>query len=161
MRAKTFDVAAKRVYVAGHRGMVGAAIVRRLASSSCDVVTAWHGEIRFLAETQPDVVIVAAAKVGGIHANSAYPVDFISNNIAIARNIVRASYKSGVKKLLFLGSSCILSTIGAATDPRGRAFERTARANQRMVRDRQNRWSEVVSGVSTPIRRQFHLDYAD
>ena len=116
MGAKSFDVAAKRVYVAGHRGMVGAAIVRRLAAASCDIITAPHSEIdlerqeqteRFLANTQPDVVIVAAAKVGGIHANSTYPADFISKNIAIARNVVHASYKSGVKKLLFLGSSCI------------------------------------------------------
>jgi GDP-L-fucose synthase len=114
--AKSFDVAGKRVYVAGHRGMVGAAIVRRLAAARCDVITAPHSEIdlerqeqteRFLADTQPDVVVVAAAKVGGIHANRAYPADFISNNIAIARNVVHASYKSGVKKLLFLGSSCI------------------------------------------------------
>ena len=96
--------------------MVGAAIVRRLAAANCDIITAPHSEIdlerqeqteRFLADTRPDVVIVAAAKVGGIHANSTYPADFISTNIAIARNVVHASYNSGVKKLLFLGSSCI------------------------------------------------------
>jgi GDP-L-fucose synthase len=113
---KSFDVTAKRVYVAGHRGMVGAAIVRRLAAANCDIITAPHSEIdlerqeqteRFLADMRPDVVIVAAAKVGGIHANSTYPADFISKNIAIARNVVHASYNSGVKKLLFLGSSCI------------------------------------------------------
>src|SRR5262245_45091341 len=91
---KLFQVAAKRVYVAGHRGMVGAAIVRRLAAYECDIITAPHPALdlerqsqteQFIGDTQPDVVIVAAAKVGGIHANNAYPADFISDNIAIAR----------------------------------------------------------------------------
>jgi GDP-L-fucose synthase len=113
---KLFEVAAKRVYVAGHRGMVGAAIARRLAGLGCEVITASHSVVdlerqdqteQFLADARPDVVIVAAAKVGGIHANNTYPVDFISTNIAIARNVVHASYKAGVRKLLFLGSSCI------------------------------------------------------
>ena len=116
MPAKIFDLAGKRIYVAGHRGMVGSAIVRRLASCRCDVITAGRDEVDlerqqqtedFVAATRPDVVIMAAAKVGGIHANNAYPAEFISDNLAIARNTVHASYKAGVKKLLFLGSSCI------------------------------------------------------
>ena len=116
MPAKIFDLAGKRVYVAGHRGMVGSAIVRRLATCGCDVITAGRDEVDlerqqqtedFVAATRPDVVILAAAKVGGIHANNAYPAEFISDNLAIARNTVHASYKAGVKKLLFLGSSCI------------------------------------------------------
>jgi GDP-L-fucose synthase len=116
MPAKIFDLAGKRVYVAGHRGMVGSAIVRRLATCRCDVITAGRDEVDlerqqqtedFVAATRPDVVIMAAAKVGGIHANNAYPAEFISDNLAIARNTVHASYKAGVKKLLFLGSSCI------------------------------------------------------
>src|SRR5579863_158713 len=114
--AQSFELAAKRIYVAGHRGMVGAAIIRRLAGCGCELITAAHGEIdlerqdqteRFLAATKPHAVIVAAGKVGGIFANSAFPADFISENIAIARNIIHASYKAGVSKLLFLGSSCI------------------------------------------------------
>jgi GDP-L-fucose synthase len=116
MPAKIFDLAGKRIYVAGHRGMVGSAIVRRLARGGCDVITAGRDEVdlerqqqaeEFLAAEKPDVVIVAAAKVGGIHANNAYPAEFISDNLAIARNAVHGSYKAGVKKLLFLGSSCI------------------------------------------------------
>jgi GDP-L-fucose synthase len=116
MPAKIFDLAGKRVYVAGHRGMVGSAIVRRLATCGCDLITAGRDEVDlerqqqtedFVAATRPDVVIMAAAKVGGIHANNAYPAEFISDNLAIARNTVHASYKAGVKKLLFLGSSCI------------------------------------------------------
>jgi GDP-L-fucose synthase len=116
MPAKIFDLAGKRIYVAGHHGMVGSAIVRRLARGGCDVVTAGRAEVdlerqqqaeEFLAATKPDVVIVAAAKVGGIHANNAYPAEFISDNLAIARNAIHGSYQAGVKKLLFLGSSCI------------------------------------------------------
>jgi GDP-L-fucose synthase len=84
---KIFDLAGKRIYVAGHLGMVGSAIVRRLAGMSCEVLTGGRDQVdlerqeqteRFLAASRPDVVIVAAAKVGGIHANDAYPADFIA-----------------------------------------------------------------------------------
>ena len=116
MPSKLFDLTGRKIYVAGHRGMVGSAILRRLVNVRCDIITAGRDEVdlerqeqaeRFLAATKPDVVIVAAAKVGGIHANSAYPAEFISQNLAIARNVVHASYLAGVKKLLYLGSSCI------------------------------------------------------
>jgi GDP-L-fucose synthase len=116
MAAKIFDLAGKKVCVAGHRGMVGSAIVRRLAGASCEIVTPPRSEVdferqeqteKFLAATRPDVVIVAAAKVGGIHANNAFPAEFISENLAIARNAIHGSWQAGVKKLLFLGSSCI------------------------------------------------------
>jgi len=116
MAAKLFDLAGRKVFVAGHRGMVGAALVRRLSGASCKIVTAPRSEVdlerqeqveRFLAVTKPDVVIVAAAKVGGIHANNAFPAEFISDNLAIARNTIHGSWRAGVKKLLFLGSSCI------------------------------------------------------
>jgi GDP-L-fucose synthase len=116
MVAKLFGLEGKRIYVAGHTGMVGSAIVRRLASIPAEIITAPRAAVdlerqdqteAFLNARSPDVVIVAAAKVGGIHANNAYPAEFISLNLAIARNTVDASYKAGVKKLLFLGSSCI------------------------------------------------------
>jgi GDP-L-fucose synthase len=116
MRVKVFDLTGKRIYVAGHRGMVGSAIARRLAAYRCDVITAGRDDAdlerqgqteAFLSATKPDVVVVAAAKVGGIHANDAYPAEFISKNLAIALNTIDGSYKAGVKKLLFLGSSCI------------------------------------------------------
>ena len=115
-QSKIFDLAGKRIYVAGHRGMVGSAIVRRLAGVRCETITAGRAEVdlerqeqteRFIAARRPDVVVVAAAKVGGIHANDTYPAEFISENLAIARNLIHASYRAGVKKLLFLGSSCI------------------------------------------------------
>lgn len=106
----------KRVWVAGHRGMVGAAIVRRLARESCDIVTADRAEVdltrqdsveRWMAEARPQAVFVAAAKVGGILANDAYPAEFLQQNLLIEVNIIDAAFRSGVEKLLFLGSSCI------------------------------------------------------
>ena len=93
MLAKIFDLTGERIYVMGHRGMVGSAIVRRLATCGCDVITASRDEVDlerqeqaegFLAATKPDVVVVAAGKVGGIHANNAYPAEFIAKNLAIA-----------------------------------------------------------------------------
>ena len=116
MVAKLFGLEGKRIYVAGHTGMVGSAIVRRLATIPAEIITAPRAAVdlerqdqteAFLNARKPDVVIVAAAKVGGIHANNTYPAEFISLNLAIARNTIDASYKAGVKKLLFLGSSCI------------------------------------------------------
>ena len=111
-----FDFADKRVYVAGHTGMVGAAIVRRLSTEPCAILTADRTTLdltrqaeteQWMRATSPDAVIVAAAKVGGIAFNNAYPVDFLADNLAIALNVIRASHAAGVKKLLFLGSSCI------------------------------------------------------
>lgn len=115
-KAPLFDLAEKRVYVAGHAGMVGAAIVRRLKSERCTILTVDRATLdlsrqeeteKWINAASPDAVIVAAAKVGGIAFNSAYPVEFLADNIAIALNVIRASYTIGVKKLLFLGSSCI------------------------------------------------------
>ncbi|KPH81485.1 GDP-L-fucose synthase [Bosea vaviloviae] len=111
-----FDLTGKRVWVAGHRGMVGAALVRRLQSEACEVVTAGRSDVdllrqdqteNWLSKNKPDVVIVAAAKVGGILANDTYPADFLYQNLMIEANIIEASRQAGVGKLLFLGSSCI------------------------------------------------------
>ena len=111
-----FPLAGKRVWVAGHRGMVGSAIVRRLASESCEVVTATRAEVdlknpaevqAFVADRSPDAIFMAAAKVGGILANDTYPADFLYDNLMIAANVTEAAYRNGVGKMLFLGSSCI------------------------------------------------------
>src|SRR5215472_150983 len=111
-----FNLAGKRVYVAGHNGMVGAALMRRLRAESCTILTVDRSELdltrqadteQWIGIAKPDAVILAAAKVGGIAFNDSHPVDFLSDNLAIALNVIRASYAAGVKKLLFLGSSCI------------------------------------------------------
>lgn len=115
-QSKLFDLRGRRIYVAGHRGMVGSAIARRLAEIDCEIITRDHASLdllrqddaaQFLVSTKPNVVIVAAAKVGGIHANSTFPAEFIYENLVIAANVVHAAYRAGVAKLLFLGSSCI------------------------------------------------------
>lgn len=114
--SKPFNLAGKRVFVAGHRGMVGAAIVRRLASENCEVVTAGRTELdlreqsavrTFIADRKPHAVVLAAAKVGGILANDTYPADFLYENLAIETAVIEGSFRAGVEKLLFLGSSCI------------------------------------------------------
>lgn len=111
-----FELQSKRVYVAGHTGMVGRAVVRRLASESCHVLTASRSELdlenqeavrAWFAEARPDVVILAAAKVGGISANDTYPADFLYENLMIEANVIHAAFKANVEKLIFLGSSCI------------------------------------------------------
>lgn len=106
-----------KIYVAGHRGMVGSAIVRKLKSlSNCQIITRTHDELdllnqqavlKFFEEIRPDQVYLAAAKVGGIHANNTYPAEFIYNNLMIEANVIHSAFTVGVKKLLFLGSSCI------------------------------------------------------
>jgi GDP-L-fucose synthase len=112
----SYDLTGKRVFVAGHRGMVGSAIVRRLASEDCLVLTATRQELDLLdqaavnawmAEHRPQAVVIAAAKVGGIMANNTYPADFIYENLVIETNLIHAAYATGCEKLLFLGSSCI------------------------------------------------------
>lgn len=106
-----------KIWVAGHNGLVGSAIVRQLkAKGFTNLVLKSHAELdlcdeaavnQFYTEEQPEYVFVAAAKVGGILANDTYPADFLTINLAIERNIIHGAYKAGVKKLLFLGSSCI------------------------------------------------------
>lgn len=112
----TYDLNNKRVWVAGHRGMVGGAVVRRLTSESCDVITAGRDVVElkrqsevedFLRDTRPDAIILAAAKVGGILANDTRPAEFLYDNLMIEANIVQAAHEAGVDRLLFLGSSCI------------------------------------------------------
>ena len=109
----------QKIYVAGHRGMVGGAIVRTLLAQgvpAISLVTRTHGELdltnqaavqAFFAAEKPTQVYLAAAKVGGIHANNTYPADFIYQNLIMQANVIEAAFQNGVKKLLFLGSSCI------------------------------------------------------
>jgi GDP-L-fucose synthase len=116
VESKVFDTYGKRVWVAGHRGMVGAAIVRRLAAAGCEILTVGREEVdltrqaeveRWLDKARPDAVVMAAARVGGIHANSTLPADFLFINLMIGANVVNAAHKAGVKRLVNLGSSCM------------------------------------------------------
>jgi GDP-L-fucose synthase len=114
-----------RIYVAGHRGMVGSAIVRQLLAQGHapqQLITRTHAELdltdqaavrAFLAAARPDQVYLAAAKVGGIHANATYPAEFIYDNLMVEANVVHESFRAGVRKLLFLGSSCIYPRLAA------------------------------------------------
>ena len=117
-----FSLADTRVWVAGHRGMVGAALVRRLARENCEILTADRASVdltrqaeteRWIAEAKPDAIFLAAAKVGGILANDNFPADFLLDNLLIETNILKAAHETGVKKVLFLGSSCIYPKFAA------------------------------------------------
>lgn len=111
-----YELSGKRVWVAGHRGMVGGAVVRRLASEGCEVITAGRDVLdlidqaavhAWMARTRPDAIVMAAAKVGGILANNTRPVDFLYDNLMIEANIIHAAHAADVERFLFLGSSCI------------------------------------------------------
>jgi GDP-L-fucose synthase len=118
-----------KIYVAGHRGMVGSAIVRHLlfyGVAESNIVTRTHAELdltnqlavqKFFEEEKPDQVYLAAAKVGGIHANNTYPANFIYENLMVQTNVIDIAFKNGVKKLLFLGSSCIYPRLAAQPMP--------------------------------------------
>lgn len=107
----------KKIYIAGHRGMVGSALVRALeARGDREILTIARADLdltdqaatpAFLAEETPDEIIVAAARVGGIEANRSFPAEFLHENLAIASNVIHGAFEAGVKRLLFLGSSCI------------------------------------------------------
>ncbi len=161
---KIFDMSGRRVFVAGHRGLVGSAIVRRLAQVGCDLVTVSRERLdllrqndteHFLLSAKPDVVIVAAGKVGGIHANSTLPAEFIYENLMIAANLIHGAFRAGVRKLLFLGSSCIYPKL----------------ARQPMIEEElltgplepTNEWYAVakIAGVKLcqAYRRQYGADY--
>jgi GDP-L-fucose synthase len=114
--APLFDLAGRRIFVAGHRGLVGGALLRRLAAEAAEVVTADRATLdlarqaeteAWLRQNRPDVVIVAAARVGGIAFNAKSAVEMLADNLAIELNVICGAYGAGVRKLLFLGSSCI------------------------------------------------------
>ena len=112
----SFSLDGRRVWVAGHRGMVGQALVRRLSQEACEIIPAPRKRVdlrrqqdveNWMANARPDLVFVAAAKVGGIHANDTRPAEFLYDNLMIEANIIEAARASGTSKLVFLGSSCI------------------------------------------------------
>ena len=163
-QAPLFDLRGKRIYVAGHHGMVGSAIVRRLRSEHCTILVEDRQSLdltrqaeteRWLERMKPDVVVVAAARVGGIAYNNAYPVDFLADNLAIELNLIRGSHAAGVSKLLFLGSSCIYPKL--APQPMTEDMLLTGPLEPT------NEWYAVakIAGIrlAQAMRKQFGADY--
>ncbi|MFP5223660.1 MAG: GDP-L-fucose synthase family protein [Acidobacteriota bacterium] len=153
-----------RIFVAGHKGLVGSAVVRALESrGNVEVITRDRSQLdltdqagvrRFMAEVRPQAVVLAAAKVGGIHANDAYPAEFIWNNSIIQCNVIDSAYRSGVEKLLFLGSSCIYPKF--APQPMREEHLLTGELEPT------NQWYAVakIAGIKTcqAYRRQYGFD---
>lgn len=162
--ATKFDLRGKRAYVAGHRGMVGSAVVRRLARENCTVLSIDRAELdlmqvdrvaAWLKEVKPDAVFFAAGKVGGIAANASFPVDFLQDNLLIALAVIRGSFAAGVKKLMFFGSSCIYPRL--APQPMGEDLLLTGPLEPT------NEWYAVakIAGLklAEAYRRQHGCDY--
>ena len=112
----TYNLSGKKVWVAGHRGMVGSAVCRQLENEDCNIIKVGRNELNLLNQAEvndwmnavkPDAIVLAAAKVGGIQANNNFPVDFLYENLMIEANIIHAAHLNKVERLLFLGSSCI------------------------------------------------------
>jgi GDP-L-fucose synthase len=159
-----YELAGKRVWVAGHRGMVGGAIVRRLASENCEVLTAGRDELDltdqravlgWMHNHRPQAVFLAAARVGGILANSTHPVDFLRDNLLIETAIFTGAESVGVEKLLFLGSSCIY--------PKHAAQPLTEEALLTGPLEPTNEWYAIakIAGIklAQAYRQQYGCDY--
>jgi len=162
--AEVFALRGARVHVAGHRGMVGSAVARRLAAEGCEVLTAdratadlrRQAEVEaFMAQAKPDAVVVAAARVGGILANDTLPAEFLYDNLMIEANLIEAAHRNGVNRLLFLGSSCIY--------PREAANPITEDALLTGPLERTNEWYAIakIAGIKLcqAYRRQYGRDY--
>jgi GDP-L-fucose synthase len=159
-----YSLRGKRVFVAGHRGMVGSAIVRRLAGEDCEVLTASRSELdlrdqaavrSWTADKRPDAVVLAAAKVGGILANDTYPADFLYENLVIETNVIEASFRNEVGKLIFLGSSCIYPKFAPQPIPEDALLTGPL--------ERTNEWYAIakIAGLKLcqAYRRQHGVDY--
>jgi GDP-L-fucose synthase len=163
-RTPLYDLAGKRVWVAGHRGLVGSSLVQRLARENCDVLTVGRDDVdlrrqadveRWMERTKPDAIFLAAATVGGILANDSRPAEFLYDNLAIESNIIEAARQTGVGKLLFLGSSCIYPRL--APQPMREEALLTGPLEPT------NQWYAIakICGIMLcgAYRRQYGLDY--
>jgi GDP-L-fucose synthase len=164
MTMPVYELARKRIWVAGHRGMVGSALVRRLRSEACEVITLTREQVdlrrqreleRWMLETRPHAIIMAAATVGGILANDTRPGEFLYDNLAIELNVIEAARQTGVEKLLFLGSSCIY--------PREAAQPMSEDALLTGPLEPTNQWYAIakIAGVmlGRAYRRQYGCDF--
>lgn len=160
-----------KIYVAGHRGLVGSAIWKNLQQKGyTNLVGRTHAELdlldgvavrEFFDAEKPDYVILAAAFVGGIMANSIYRADFIWRNLQIQQNVIGESFRHNVKKLLFLGSTCIYPREASSTNPRECVADISARMDKRALRTRKNRRTEDVREFQPAIRHKLHRRDAD
>lgn len=164
MDAKVFDTAGKRIWVAGHRGMVGAAVVRRLGTADCKILTVGREQVdltrqaeveRWLDKARPDAVIMAAARVGGIHANSTLPADFLFVNLMIGANVVNAAHRAGVKRLVNLGSSCMYPV--GASQPISEASIGNGRPEP--TNEAYAMAKLATASLAASYRKQFGADY--
>ena len=159
-----FPLEGKRVWVAGHNGMVGSAIVRRLARENCELLTVDHKTVdlkdqaatrAWILNTNPDAIFLAAAKVGGIVANNTYPVEFLYDNLMIEANIIEAAYRAAVSKLLFLGSSCIYPKLAPQPIPEEALLTGPLEST--------NEWYAIakIAGIKLcqAYRKQYELDF--
>ncbi|WP_072384508.1 GDP-L-fucose synthase [Novosphingobium sp. NDB2Meth1] len=163
MNSPQFDLTGKRVYVAGHKGMVGSAIVRRLGAENCEILTADRSvDLReqkavrdWFACNAPDVVVIAAAKVGGILANDSFPAEFLYDNLMIEANLIEASRQYGAQKVLFLGSSCIYPKFAPQPIPEDALLTGPLEPT--------NEWYAIakIAGIklSQAYRRQYNCDF--
>lgn len=162
--AEPFDLKGKRVWVAGHRGMAGSAIVRRLSSEHCDILIAGRDEVdlrrqadveAWIERARPDAVFVAAAKVGGIKANDSLPAEFLYDNLAIEVAVIHSAWKAGVKKLLFLGSTCVYAKLAPQPMPENALLSGPLEPT--------NEWYAVakIAGIKLceTYRRQYGVDF--
>ena len=161
---ETFDLKGKRVFIAGHRGMVGSALGRRLASEDCEILTVQRSRLdlldqegvrRWMADHRPEAVIMAAAKVGGILANDTFPADFLRDNLVMQSNVIEAAFRSDVRRLLFLGSSCIYPKLAPQPIPEDALLTGPLEPT--------NEWYAVakIAGLKLcqAYRRQYGVDY--
>jgi GDP-L-fucose synthase len=159
-----FRLENKRVWVAGHRGMVGSALVRRLEHENCEIITSDRSRVdlrdqsqvkAWITETKPQVVFLAAAKVGGILANDTYPADFLYDNLMIQANVITAAFRASVEKLIFLGSSCVYPKFAPQPIPEDALLSGQLEAT--------NQWYAVakIAGIKLcqAYRRQYRVDF--
>ena len=165
-----YPLAGKRVWVAGHRGMVGSALLRRLRREACEILTVDREKVdlrrqqaveEWISEARPQAIFLSAAKVGGILANDTKPADFLYDNLLIAANVIQAAAANGVEKLLYLGSSCIYPKFAPQPIKEDALLSGKSGAHQRVVRHRQNRRAQTLPSVSATVWLRFHLGDAD
>ena len=164
MAERIYDMTGKRIFVAGHKGMVGSAMLRRLASEDCEVLTVDREAVdltrqaeveAWMTDRKPEVVVIAAAKVGGIYANDSQPAPFLYDNLMIEANLIDTANRVGVEKLVFLGSSCIYPRLAPQPMPEDSLLTGPLEPT--------NQWYAVakIAGIKLcqAYRRQYGVDF--